>query len=115
MYLAFRSGKPKISFTALPSLSSFEKDLKNYLNISKKSTLSNNFYKDWINSKQNRKDNLYYELKNRLKALDNGIFVKDIIEKKTGLFNNEGKNLTKIHKPFLNGLFHEKTIIYKSH
>lgn len=112
--ISLSDGKQKISFTALPSLSSFEKDLKNYLNISKKSTLSNNFYKDWINSKQNRKDNLYYELKNRLKALDNGIFVKDIIEKKTGLFNNEGKNLTKIHDPFLNGLFRGRTIISKS-
>jgi hypothetical protein len=107
-------GKQKISFTALPSLSIFEKDLKNYLNISKKSTLSSNFYKYWINSKQKRKDNLYYELKNRLKALDNGVFVKDVIEKKTGLFNNEGKNLTKIHDPFLNGSFRGKTIISKS-
>nr|BDN79734.1 Component of TIC complex [Ditrichum rhynchostegium] len=112
--ISLSDGKQKISFTALPSLSIFEKDLKNYLNISKKSTLSSNFYKDWINSKQKRKENLYYELKNRLKALDNGVFVKDVIEKKTGLFNNEGNNLTKINDPFLNGSFRGKTIISKS-
>lgn len=112
--ISLSDGKQKISFTALPSLSIFEKDLKNYLNISKKSTLSNHFYKDWINNKQKRKDSLYYELKNRLKALDNGVFVKDIIEKKTGLFNNEGNNLTKIHDPFLNEAFRGKTIISKS-
>lgn len=112
--ISLSDGKQKISFTALPSLSIFEKDLKNYLNISKKSTLSNYVYKDWINSKQNRKDSLYYELKSRLKALDNGIFVKDIIEKKTGLCNNEGNNLTKINDPFLTGSFRGKTIISKS-
>lgn len=112
--ISLSDGKQKISFTALPSLSVFEKDLKNYLCISKKSTLSNNVYKDWINSKQKRKDNLYYELKNRLKALDNGVFLKDVIEKKTGLFNNEGNNLIKIHDPFLNGSFRGKIIISKS-
>lgn len=112
--ISISDGKQKISFTALPSLSVFEKDLKNYLNISKKSLLSNNFYSNWINIKKNRKDNLYYELKNRLKALDNGFFVKDIIEKKTGLSNNEGNLLTKIYDPFLNGSFRGKTIISKS-
>nr|YP_009912501.1 hypothetical protein [Bartramia pomiformis]QLJ53783.1 hypothetical protein [Bartramia pomiformis] len=112
--ISISDGKQKISFTALPSLSVFKKDLKNYLNISKKSILSKNFYKDWINIKEKRKDNLYYELKNRLKALDNGFFIKDVIEKKTGLSNNEGNNLTKIYDPFLNGSFRGKTIISKS-
>lgn len=112
--ISLSDGKQKISFTALPSLSIFEKDLKNYLNISKESTLSSQFYKDWINSKQNRRNNLYYELKSRLKVLDNGIFVKDVIEKKTSLFNNEGNNLTKINDPFLTGSYRGKTIISKS-
>nr|YP_010587447.1 hypothetical chloroplast RF1 [Didymodon constrictus]WAB45965.1 hypothetical chloroplast RF1 [Didymodon constrictus] len=112
--ISLSDGKQKISFTALPSLSIFEKDLKNYLNISKESTLSSQFYKDWINSKQNRRNNLYYELKSRLKVLDNGIFVKDVIEKKTSLFNNEGNNLTKIKDPFLTGSYRGKTIISKS-
>jgi hypothetical protein len=112
--ISISDGKQKISFTALPSLSVFEKDLKNYLNISKKSLLSNNFYSNWINIKKNRKHNLYYELKNRLKALDNGFFVKDIIEKKTGLSNNEGNLLTKIYDPFLDGSFRGKTIVSKS-
>lgn len=112
--ISLSDGKQKICFTALPSLSIFEKDLKNYLNISKKSILSNNLDKIWIDTKQKRKDNLNYELENRLKALDDGVFVKDIIEKKTGLSNNEGNNLTKIHDPFLNGSFRGKTIISKS-
>nr|YP_009682237.1 hypothetical protein [Fissidens nobilis]QDQ38639.1 hypothetical protein [Fissidens nobilis] len=112
--ISLSDGKQKLSFTALPSLSIFEKDLKNYLNISEKFILSNNLYKDWINTKQKRKNNLYYELKNRLKALDNGVFLKDVIEKKTGLVNNEGNHLTKIHDPFLNGSFRGKTIISKS-
>ena len=94
--ISLSDGKQKISFTALPSLSIFEKDLKNYLNISKKSILSDNLYKDWIKIKQKRKNNLNYELKNRLKALDDGFFIKDVIEKKTGLSNNEGNSLTKI-------------------
>lgn len=112
--ISISDGKQRISFTALPSLSVFEKDLKNYLNFSKKSILSNNFYSDWIDIKKKRKNNLYYELKNRLKALDNGFFIKDVIEKKTGLSNNEGNNLTKIHDPLLNGSFRGKTIISKS-
>nr|QWZ47624.1 hypothetical chloroplast RF1 [Plagiomnium acutum] len=112
--ISISDGKQKISFTALPSLSVFEKDLKNYLNFSKKSSLSNNFYKDWIDIRKERKDNLYDELKNRLKALDNGFFLKDVIEKKIGLSNNEGNNLTKIHDPLLNGSFRGKTIISKS-
>lgn len=112
--ISISDGKQKISFTALPSLSVFEKDLKNYLNISNKSVLSNNFYKIWINSKKKRKDNLSYELENRLKALDNGFFIKDVIEKKTGLLNNQGNNLTKTNDPFLNGSFRGKTVISKS-
>jgi hypothetical protein len=112
--ISLSDGKQKISFTALPSLSIFEKDLKNYLNISKESTLSSHFYKDWITNKQNRKSNLYYELKSRLKALDNGVFVKNVIEKKTSLFNNERNNLTKINDPFLTGSYRGKTTISKS-
>src|SRR5579875_1366358 len=112
--ISLSDGKQKISFTALPSLSIFEKDLKKYLNISKKPILSNNLNKIWISNKQKRKNNLDCELKNRLKALDDGVFIKNVIEKKTSLFNNEGNNLTKIHDPFLNGLFRGKTIISKS-
>jgi len=112
--ISLSDGKQKLSFTALPSLSIFGKDLKNYLNISEKSILSNNFYEDWINTKQKRKNNLYYEVQNRLKALDNGVFLKEVIEKKTSLFNNEGNNLTKIYDPFLNGSFRGKTTISKS-
>nr|YP_009645969.1 Ycf1 [Stoneobryum bunyaense]QBX99024.1 Ycf1 [Stoneobryum bunyaense] len=112
--ISTNDGKQKISFTTLPSLSVFKKDLKNYLNISKKSILSKNFYKDWIDIKNKKKDNLYNELKNRLKALDKGFFINDVIEKKTGLSNNEGSNLTKIYDPFLNGSFRGKTIVSKS-
>nr|YP_009646051.1 Ycf1 [Ulota bruchii]QBX99106.1 Ycf1 [Ulota bruchii] len=112
--ISTNDGKQKISFTTLPSLSVFKKDLKNYLNISKKSILSKNLYRDWIDIKSKKKDNLYYELKNRLKALDNGFFINDVIEKKTGLSNNEGSNLTKVYDPFLNGSFRGKTIISKS-
>nr|BCX55418.1 Component of TIC complex [Scopelophila cataractae] len=108
--ICLSDGKQKISFTALPSLSIFEKDLKNYLNISK----NRHVYKNWIDNKQIRKKNLHYELTKRLKALNNGIFIKDVIEKKTGLFNHEGNNLTKIYDPFLNGSFRGKTIISKS-
>lgn len=112
--ICLSDGKQKISFTALPSLSIFKKDLKNYLNISKKTTSVNYFYNNWINNKQNRKKNLHYELKSRIKVLDNGFFIKDVIEKKTGLCNNEGNNLTKINDPFLTGSFRGKITISKS-
>ena len=108
--ICLSDGKQKLSFTALPSLSIFEKDLKNYLNISTNKYV----YKNWIDNKQTRKEILHYELTNRLKSLDNGVFLKDAIEKRTGLFNNEGNNLTKIYDPFLNGWFCEKTVISKS-
>nr|AMD62030.1 hypothetical protein [Tetraplodon fuegianus] len=112
--ISISDGKEKISFTALPSLSVFKKDLKNYLNISNKSILSDNFYKNWIDIKKKRKDNLSYELENRLKALDNRFFIKDVIEKETSFLNNQGNNLTKVTDPFLNGSFRGKTIISKS-
>jgi len=41
--ICLNDGQQRISFTALPSLSIFENDLKNYLNISTKSFLSNSF------------------------------------------------------------------------
>lgn len=109
--ISLSDGKQKISFTALPSLSIFEKDLKTYLNIS---TNNNNLYKNWLDTKNERKDNLLYELENRIQALDNGLVIKEVIEKKTSLSNNEGINLTKINDPFLNGSFRGKAIITKS-
>jgi threonine/homoserine/homoserine lactone efflux protein len=112
--ICLSDGKQKISFTALPSLTIFEKDLKNYLNISEKSIFSENLYKNWIATKKKRKEKLYSELKSRLKALDNSFSLKEAIEKKTGLFNNEGNNLTKTNDPFLNGSFRGKTRISKS-
>nr|YP_009041054.1 Ycf1 [Tetraphis pellucida]AIB08491.1 Ycf1 [Tetraphis pellucida] len=112
--ISLSDGKKKIAFTSLPSLSIFEKDLKNYLNISKNSFSSDKFYKEWITIKKNRRDNLYNELRNRIKALDTGFLIKDVIEKKTGLSNNEGNNLIKIYDPFLNGSFRGKIIISKS-
>lgn len=109
--VSLSDGKQKISFTALPSLSIFEKDLKTYLNIS---TNNNNLYKNWLDTKNERKNNLLYELENRIQALDNGLVIKEVIEKKTCLSNNEGINFTKINDPFLNGSFRGKAIIAKS-
>ena len=105
--ISLSDGKQKLAFTALPSLSIFEKDLKTYLNISEINNF--NFSKNWLNKKQKRKKKLYQELKNRLKALEKGAYFNEVIEKKTGLFNNEGNQLTKIYDPFLNGSFRGKT------
>nr|UPM51690.1 hypothetical chloroplast RF1 [Takakia lepidozioides] len=109
-------GKQRISFTSLPSLSTFEKDLRNYLyfNVSKKKKISNDFYKEWINTTEERKDNLYHELRDRIEALDNGFSIRDAIEKKTGSSNNEGNILTKVYDPFLNGQFRGKVTVSKS-
>ena len=106
--MCLSDGKQRMSFTSLPSLSIFEKNLKSYLNI------SNNFYKRWVNTKKKRKDNLYYESKNRIKILDNGFLMKDAIDKKTGLSNNEGNILTKVYDPFLNGASRGRSIVSKS-
>ena len=80
----------------------------------KKPVVSNNLDKNWINTKKRRRNNLDCELKNTFKALYYDVFIKNAIEKKTSLSNNEGNNLTKIHDPILNGSFHGKTIVSKS-
>nr|YP_010715522.1 Ycf1 [Todea barbara]WDE24574.1 Ycf1 [Todea barbara] len=98
-------GKQRVSFTALPSLSIFEKQLKESLNSSDIFLSTDDHYKEWISSKLDRKKALNNESKDRIGSIDTGSTIREAIEKKTGLYTKKRKKLAKIHDPFLSNLY----------
>nr|YP_009531793.1 hypothetical chloroplast RF1 [Leiosporoceros dussii]AXZ70949.1 hypothetical chloroplast RF1 [Leiosporoceros dussii] len=113
--ICLNDGRQRISFTSLPSFSNFEKDLKNYLNVSRISSSSDIFYREWINTKKQQKDNLYSEVKERIKALDNGSSMEQVTEKRVGFSTTNRENIpSKIYDPFLNGQFRGRITISQS-
>jgi hypothetical protein len=106
--------KQKKTFIALLSLYIFGKYLKRYLNILTNCFLSDDSYNEWIDTKKKRKNILYQELGNRIKALDGGFLIKDTTEKITRFFTNEANTLTEVYNPFLNRPFHGEIAISKS-
>nr|YP_010473056.1 hypothetical protein RF1 [Eriocaulon truncatum]UVH66504.1 hypothetical protein RF1 [Eriocaulon truncatum]UVH66759.1 hypothetical protein RF1 [Eriocaulon truncatum] len=102
-YPSKSDGKPKMSFTYLPSLATFSERIELHIDklFSEESYYS--FYTDTDNEK--RRYNLSNELIIRIKALEKGFPLLDIIDKKIRLCNDNNKNtyLLKTCDPFLNG------------
>lgn len=79
--MSLSDGKPRLSFTYLPSLFYFEKNLQKYsMNLTVFSPKK--IYEKWLNDKENQKLKIYKELQNKLNLLDNGFFLEEIFEKK---------------------------------
>lgn len=105
-------GKPRLLFNYLPSVAIFEKNFGSYLNHSEFST-SSNFFKEWIEIRKKKRENIYNEFRYRVKFLYNGSTMTEVMEKKTGLSNSREKIFVKCYDPLLiQG--HEMLIIAKS-
>nr|WKR35203.1 hypothetical protein RF1 [Pleurozia subinflata] len=112
--ICLSDGKPRLSFTYLPSLAIFEKNFGKYINSSKKSLCSSDFFIQWISRKKKRKEYIYNEFKHKVEFLESGFTFGKIREKKTKLSNLEGKTFTKYYNPLLIKQNHEAIIISKS-
>nr|QKI32722.1 hypothetical protein RF1 [Circaeaster agrestis] len=99
-------GKHRISFTYLPSLAIFFRMLekKNIFRPIEKCS-PEELYKSWVYTNEQKVNNLNIEFINRLKTLDKGSMMLDVLEKKTRFCNHETEHqcLPKIYDPFLNG------------
>ncbi|KAL5697131.1 Ycf1p [Ranunculus cassubicifolius] len=100
-------GKQKISFTYLPSLSTFLEMIqqKMLLCMTEKRSYEES-YNNWVSTNDEKRKNLSNELFNRIIAvLDKGFLVMDVLEKRTRLCNDENEQecLPKIYDPVLNG------------
>nr|QWW93245.1 hypothetical protein [Lunularia cruciata] len=109
--ISLSDGKPRLSFTYLPSLYSFENNLQlnNLKNLS-----SNECYEKWIKTKKKKQLEIYKEFKNRFEFLDKGFFLEEIIEKKNILSTFDGNIFTKISDPLLIKQCDKTMIISKS-
>nr|YP_010881401.1 hypothetical chloroplast RF19 [Moerckia flotoviana]WIA67354.1 hypothetical chloroplast RF19 [Moerckia flotoviana] len=93
-------GKHRLSFTYLPSLAILEKNLGEYFNRLELSSSDESFRK-WISIKKNKKECVFNEFQQRVESLDTGFSLGEVIEKRTGLSNSEGKILNKFCDPLL--------------
>nr|YP_009974078.1 Ycf1 [Marattia cicutifolia]QNH93904.1 Ycf1 [Marattia cicutifolia] len=107
-------GKQRISFTYLPSLFISEKQLSNSFKDSNEFMSSDDFYKEWINDRRERRNDLNNDLRARIESLKNGFDIQKIIEKRTGLYNSNGQELAKIYDPFLSSLSRTRIPLSKS-
>nr|YP_010293198.1 hypothetical protein RF1 [Eriocaulon brownianum]ULQ65479.1 hypothetical protein RF1 [Eriocaulon brownianum] len=100
-YPSKSDGKPKMSFTYLPSLATFSERIE--LHIDK--LFSEESYYSFYTENEKRRYNLSNELIIRIKALEKGFPLLDIIDKKIRLCNDNNQNtyLPKTCDPFLNG------------
>ncbi|KAG6540303.1 hypothetical protein Mapa_018431 [Marchantia paleacea] len=111
--MSLNDGKPRLSFTYLPNLYYFEKNLqKSSINLNIFS--SNEIYEKWIKNKNKIKIKIYKEFQNRFKLLDNGFFLGEIIEKKKILSTFEGNIFTKMCDPLLTRQCNKTMIVSKS-
>ncbi|KAL5724558.1 Ycf1p [Ranunculus cassubicifolius] len=105
-YTCQSDGKQKISFTYLPSLSTFLEMIqqKMLLCMTEKRSYEES-YNNWVSTNDEKRKNLSNELFNRIAVLDKGFLVMGVLEKRTRLCNDENEQecLPKIYDPLLNG------------
>nr|QUB02482.1 hypothetical chloroplast RF19 [Pollia japonica] len=107
-YTCPNNGKQIISFTYLPSLSTFSEMIERKISLYTTEKCSHEkLYNYWISVNEKKKYNLSNELINRIKTLEKkGVYPSlDILEKRNRLCNdeNEQEYLPKRYDPFLKG------------
>nr|YP_011020809.1 Ycf1 protein [Commelina caroliniana]WQH82852.1 Ycf1 protein [Commelina caroliniana] len=107
-YTCPNSGKQIISFTYLPSLSTFSEMIEQKISLYTTEKCSHEqLYNYWISINEQKKSNLSNELINRIKTLEKkgGYPPLDILEKRNRLCKdeNEQEYLPKGYDPFLKG------------
>nr|QUB01893.1 hypothetical chloroplast RF19 [Cochliostema odoratissimum] len=112
-YTCPSNGKQIISFTYLPSLSTFSEMIERKMSLYTTEKCSHeNLYNYWVFANEQKKYNLSNELINRIKTLEKKRESPslDILEKRKRLCNdeNEEEYLPKGYDPFLRGPFREK-------
>nr|YP_010705013.1 Ycf1 [Porella grandiloba]WCQ78549.1 Ycf1 [Porella grandiloba] len=106
-------GKPRLSFTYLPSVAVFEKNFGKYFNYLEFSP-SSKFFGEWINIRRQKRKDIYNKFQHGVQFLDNGFTMTEVMEKETGLSNFRGKIFTKFYDPLLMGQGYEAMITSKS-
>nr|UBA14381.1 Ycf1 protein [Hedyotis sp. YDX-2021] len=109
-------GKQTISFTYLPSLSTFWQMIQRKLSLSPlDKTSSNGFDKQWVYTNDKKRNNLNKEFRNRIEALDKGFLFLNMLDIKTRfcIFCNDDKDtqrkyLPKMYDPLLKGAYRRR-------
>nr|YP_010920612.1 Ycf1 [Philotheca gardneri]WAJ53281.1 Ycf1 [Philotheca gardneri] len=107
-YTCRSDGKERISFTYSASLSTFLEMITKKISFFTTEKLSyHEFYTHWNYTNDQKKKNLTRDLRNRIEGLDKRSLIRDILEKRTQLYNDktQKKNLPKIYDPLLHGLY----------
>nr|UVH67438.1 hypothetical protein RF1 [Eriocaulon cinereum] len=104
-YPSKSDGKQKMSFTYLPSLATFSERIELHMFLTDKLfSEESDYYKSFYTDNEKRRYNLSNELLIRIKALEKGFPLLDIIDKKIRLCNdNNNTYLPKACDPFLHG------------
>nr|UDY69604.1 hypothetical protein RF1 [Kelloggia chinensis] len=101
-------GKQRISFTYLPSLSTFWEMIQRKLSLSTLDKISSNeFDKHWVYTNNKKRKNLNKEFRNRIEALDKEFLFLNILDIKTRFCNDDTKSkyLPKMYDPLLKGAY----------
>nr|WJK71602.1 hypothetical chloroplast RF1 [Uncaria rhynchophylla] len=101
-------GKQKISFTYLPSLSTFWEMIKRKISLYTLDKNSfNEFQNAWVYTNDQKRNNLNNEFRNRIEALDKELLFLDTLETRTRFCNDDTKNeyFPKMYDPFLKGTY----------
>ena len=90
-------GKPRLSFTYLPSVAIFEKNFREDLNFSTYSY----FLEEWIKTRRRDREYLYNEFQYRVRFLYSGFNMTEVMQRKVGLSGFREKIFAKGCDPLL--------------
>ena len=91
-------GKPRLSFTYLPTVAIFEKNFGKYFNNFEFPT-SSFFFAEWVETRRRDREHLANEFQTRVKFLYSGSYIMEVMQRKTGLCNLKEKTFTKNYNP----------------
>nr|YP_003934617.1 conserved hypothetical chloroplast protein ycf1 [Myriopteris lindheimeri]ADL29796.1 conserved hypothetical chloroplast protein ycf1 [Myriopteris lindheimeri] len=95
-------GKERLSFTALPSLSIFEKQVYRSIVKSRRSVKTQFLPRNWILEKLARTKSFQKELTDRIELLDTGSFFPKATGKRTRLTVGKSRRIPHTYDPFVN-------------